>query len=414
MNFSTDLIKLMPRKFRILSVWQELFESFGEVLDEIHAKIDGLPDLTDPEAVPEEYAKHLARNMGVPLPATFGTQDAYRKQWFLRSIPWIIGNKGLASLIEDLAQFLFFFSFPAAQMEIYEQWTNDYVNFYFPPLDLSEVPVGWVGDGGTLTFATTLANIPLRVRSIHITTIDVGDNPIEAWDNANGVMKGDITAGIINHTTGTISVTFATAPKSLEDITVAYTIEDNQYLTPHYLLAFPVSIYLEMGTDPVSFTPAGWQGNGVLVNFTTTVSKRPIKAGTVKMITLDTGDNPMEVTDDGAGNLIGDVGAGTNTVDYITGDFDVDFVAAVKSGEDIVLEYDHQNIYLGRQRVDEMVAYLDRYRPAHTVYEIGLGTSLDFWRVEAQRWRVGDYNGGPPPAGPTNDEIIRVGSPAWL
>ena len=220
MNFATELVKLMPRKFRVLPVWQELFESFGEVLDEIHAKIDGLPDLTDPETVPEEYMQYLARNMGVALPLTFGTQDEYRKRWFLRSIPWIIKNKGIAALIEDLARFLFFFSFPAAEMEIYEQWTNDYVNFYFPPLDLVEVPVGWVGDGGTTTFAATVASPPVRVRSIHITTIDVGDNPIEAWDNDAGEMKGDITAGTINHATGVVSVTFATAPKSGEDVTI--------------------------------------------------------------------------------------------------------------------------------------------------------------------------------------------------
>jgi hypothetical protein len=412
-NFATELIELMPRKFRVLPVWQELFESFGEVLDEIHVKIDGLPDLTDPEAVPVEYMQYLARNMGVPLPLTDGTQDEYRKRWFLRSIPWIIKNKGIASLIEELARFLFFFSFPAAEMEIYEQWTNDYLNFYFPPLDIIEVPAGWTGDGGTATYAETLANPPVRVRSIHITTLDTGDVPMEAWDDGDGVMRGDITAGSINHATGVISVTFVNNVKSGEDVTVAYTIEDDQYLTPHYLLAFPTNIYLDMGIDPVSFTPSGWTGNGVLTNFTTTVSKRPIKAGTIKMTTLDTGDNPMEVTDDGSGNLVGDVGAGANSVDYITGDFDVTFSAAVKSGEDIVLEYDHQNIYLGRRRVDEMVAYLDRYRPAHTVFTIGLGTLEDFWRVESQRWRVGDFNDPAVPS-PTNEEIIRVGSPAWL
>lgn len=413
MNFATDLVRLMPRKFRVLPVWQELFESFGEIMDEIHAKIDGLPDLTDPEAVPVEYMQYLARNMGVPLPVTDGTSDEYRKRWFLRSTPWIIKNKGLELLIKDLARFLFFFSFPEAQMEVYEQWTNDYLNFYYPPLDISEVPAGWTGDGGTAAYAETLINPPVRVRSVHITTLDTGDNLMEAWDDGDGVMRGDITAGSINHTTGAVSVTFVNNVKNGEDITVTYTIEDDQYLTPHYLLAFPTDIYLEMGRDPVSFTPVGWTGNGFLTNFTTTVSKRPIKAGTVKITALDTGDNPMEVTDDGSGNLVGDVGAGANSVDYITGDIDVTFAVAVKSGEGIVLEYDHQNIYLGRRRVDEMVSYLDRFRPAHTVYRVDLGTSLDFWRIETQRWRVGDYNDPVVPS-PTNDEIIRVGSPAWV
>ncbi len=413
MNFATELIKLMPRKFRILEVWQELFQAFGEVLDEIHAKMDSLPDLTDPEAVPEEYMNYLARNQGVALPATGGTEEEYRKRWFLRSIPWIIKNKGTEALIEDLARFLFFYTFPAAELEIYELWSNDYSYFYAFGLKSAEVPAGWTGDGGTATYAGTLTNLPVRVRSFHATTLDTSDNPMEAWDDGDGIVRGDITAGSLNHTTGAVSLTFVNDVKNGEDIQVTYVIEDDQYLTPHYLVAFPVGIYLEMGLDPYSYVPAGWQGTGAQVNYTTTANKTPIKAGTVKITTIDTGDNPMEITDDGFGNLVGDVGAGTNSVDYITGDIDVDFAVAVKSGEDITLAYDHQNIYLGRQRVDEMMAYLDRFRPAHTVYEIELGTSLDFWRVETQRWRVGDFNDPAVPS-PTNDEIIRVGEPAWL
>lgn len=418
MNFATELIKLMPQKFQVLPVWQELFESFGEILDEIHAKIDGLSDLTDPETVPEEYMQYLARNQGIPLPATGGTEEEYRKRWFLRSIPWIIKNKGTQALIEDLARFLFFYTFPTAEMEIYELWSNDYQFFYAFGLPVSEVPTGWTGDGVTAAYAGTLVNSPVRVRSVHITTIDTNDDAMEAWDNGDGVMKGNITAGAINHSTGAISVTFENNVKSGADITVAYVIEDEQYLTPHYLVAFPVSIYLEMGLDPWSYVPAGWQGTGAQVNYTTTATKLPIKAGTVR-ITCSGGGGfyDMVVLDDGVGNLIGDIGPGTNTIDYITGAIDVTFISTPPgppdAGADITLAYDHQNIYLGRQRVDEMMTYLDRYRPAHTVYEIGLGTSLDFWRVEAQRWRVGDYNDAVVPS-PTNDEIIRVGEPAWL
>lgn len=527
MNFATELVKLLPRKFRIQTVWQELFEAFGELLDAVHDKIDGIPDLTDPESVPVEYVQYLARNMGVPLPSTFGTVEEYRKRWFLRSIPWIIQNKGTGTLIGDLARFLFFFTFPTAQMEVYEQWTTDYVNFFYPPLDFNEVPAGWVGDDATTAFGpATISSPPIRIRSIHITTTGVGDVPLEVWDNGDGVLKGDVAAGSsVDRTTGELTIVFTTPPKSGESINVSYTQEAGQYLSPHYLLAFPTNIYLEMGLDSVdpfvpnefwssaetgpgvvqfeatypdvpklpikegsvvvtafvdgeyrdatdadedgllyatglspfldqivtSEIPSGWQGDGIETAFETTSIYKALEPSQVQITTLDTGSLGMTLTDDGAGNLTGD---GTGTVNYETGTLSITFSNPVKSGEnitlqyrhpsqinyetgkviiryafapaagtDVTLAYDYKNIYLGRKRVDEMVAYLDRYRPAHTVYEIGLGTSLDFWRVGneqvgddpptiGQRNRVGDYNGVAPT--PANDKIIRVGEPAWL
>lgn len=80
-------------------------------------------------------------------------------------------------------------------------------------------------------------------------------------------------------------------------------------------------------------------GNGVLTNFTGTLRRAPVRASSVILTAIDTGDNPMTVTDDGAGNLVGDVGAGTNTIDYTTGDFDVDFAVAVKNGEDVTATF---------------------------------------------------------------------------
>ena len=80
-------------------------------------------------------------------------------------------------------------------------------------------------------------------------------------------------------------------------------------------------------------------GNGVLVNFADTLRRAPVRPSSVILTTLDTGDNPMTVTDDGAGALVGDIGAGTNTIDYTTGDFDVDFAVAVKDLEPIVATF---------------------------------------------------------------------------
>lgn len=47
----------------------------------------------------------------------------------------------------------------------------------------------------------------------------------------------------------------------------------------------------------------------------------------------------LNVTDDGAGGLIGDIAAGTNTIDYDTGAIDVTFSQTTVSGENIVCLY---------------------------------------------------------------------------
>mgnify|MGYP001235044312 CR=1 FL=1 len=56
-------------------------------------------------------------------------------------------------------------------------------------------------------------------------------------------------------------------------------------------------------------------------NYTGTLSNVPVRPGTVKLT-----DGTLTVTDDGNGNLIGDVnGSGTNTIDYSTGAYNVTF-----------------------------------------------------------------------------------------
>lgn len=49
--------------------------------------------------------------------------------------------------------------------------------------------------------------------------------------------------------------------------------------------------------------------------------------------------NTLHVTDDGAGNLIGDVGTGANTIDYDTGIINVAFNSSIPAGEDIRVMY---------------------------------------------------------------------------
>lgn len=79
-------------------------------------------------------------------------------------------------------------------------------------------------------------------------------------------------------------------------------------------------------------------GNGILTNFTGNLAFTPIKAGTV-VLTTKSGGIALEITDDGNGNLIGDIGAGTNTVNYANGAYNFDTSGAVDANEPINAAY---------------------------------------------------------------------------
>jgi hypothetical protein len=82
-------------------------------------------------------------------------------------------------------------------------------------------------------------------------------------------------------------------------------------------------------------------GTGAATNFTGNLTYLPVKPGTVKFTSEDASSNAMEITDDGNGNLIGDVGAGTNTINYSSGAFNLDFSAAPASGEPVNAAYSY-------------------------------------------------------------------------
>lgn len=57
------------------------------------------------------------------------------------------------------------------------------------------------------------------------------------------------------------------------------------------------------------------------------------------LITANTATSTLNITDDGNGNLIGDIGAGVNTIDYISGAINVTFSAVIPQGNAIVIQY---------------------------------------------------------------------------
>jgi hypothetical protein len=412
MNFGTDLIKLLPLKFQRVTAWQELMQSFGEVLDGVHLKLDGLADLVDPDSVPLAYMQYYARNQGleIPLSAEGIATSESRQREFLRSLVEIIKQKGLADLMVDLADFLYLADYASLDLSVYELWTNDYLSFTVDSLQITSTPAGWTGDGVTKTFTVTVGTIPVRVRSMYATSTAADGTSIEARDNqsGDGTLDGNVTAGSINYTTGAISITFSKAPRLGASVVLKYTVEDDQYLSPHFLMSFPVNVYLVLGETSVSVNPTGWVGDGTTTNFTTTLTRAPVKRSSLTITAMDVFGVTMTVIDDGLGNLIGDVGSGNNTIDYETGEIDVTFEVPVIAGGLITVAYTWQDRYTGRQKFDRMIDYLDRYRPVHTVKHVEIGRNTDFWRVGSSRWRVGDYDDTDPLA-PALDTIIRIG-----
>jgi hypothetical protein len=75
--------------------------------------------------------------------------------------------------------------------------------------------------------------------------------------------------------------------------------------------------------------------------FSSTLDFVPIRPSSVT-ITAPSGGGTLTVTDDGSGNLIGDIAAGTNTIDYTTGQINgLTFNANVDANADIVVEYQY-------------------------------------------------------------------------
>jgi len=80
-------------------------------------------------------------------------------------------------------------------------------------------------------------------------------------------------------------------------------------------------------------------GTGAVANYTHTCSYTPVERGTIRIQ-----DGTQEVTDDGEGNLVGDINpGGNNTIDYDTGAVDVTFAAVAASGASVEVDYEYNN-----------------------------------------------------------------------
>lgn len=80
-------------------------------------------------------------------------------------------------------------------------------------------------------------------------------------------------------------------------------------------------------------------GDGATANYTRSLDYTPVIPGTVHVT-----DGTQEVTDDGSGNLVGDINpAGNNSVNYATGALDVTFAVNAATGADVEADYEFNN-----------------------------------------------------------------------
>lgn len=84
----------------------------------------------------------------------------------------------------------------------------------------------WTGDGATLLFSTTVTGFPIYPGTLTIyDSIELFEDTNQDWTTSNVVITGDQGGtATINYSTGTVSVTFATAPTNGQNINLNYVI----------------------------------------------------------------------------------------------------------------------------------------------------------------------------------------------
>lgn len=91
-----------------------------------------------------------------------------------------------------------------------------YMGLITAPAPVSGESVG-TGNGTTVTFTHTMANIPVLAGSVSVTA-----GSVTGTDNGSGTISGTGISGTINYATGALSVTFTTAPASGTAVTTSY------------------------------------------------------------------------------------------------------------------------------------------------------------------------------------------------
>jgi hypothetical protein len=87
-----------------------------------------------------------------------------------------------------------------------------------------------IGDGSTTSFADALTYDSVQTSSVTV-GYTLSGTAYTATDDGSGVITGTGLTGTIDYTTGTIALSFSTAPDIDEDITIDYTYLNSDYPT---------------------------------------------------------------------------------------------------------------------------------------------------------------------------------------
>lgn len=94
-------------------------------------------------------------------------------------------------------------------------------------------------------------------------------------------------------------------------------------------------------------TPATNQVGTLTHGGTYGIRAAEVSPSNYKVTFTDQSGTPQVVTDDGAGNMIGDIGAGTNTINYSTGAYDFHWASAPVGTVTVTYEYDRVSSVMG-------------------------------------------------------------------
>ena len=258
-----------------------------------------------------------------------------------------------------------------------------------------DTEVAGVGDGG-VSYDGTLLFIPVIESTLTISEAggqSVTDTPNSPYDGS-GVLSGD-GSGTINYKTGEWEVTWNAAVVSLDIINAQYR---------HWGALSDLKTYAN-----VEGGPTGIAGNGGAGPYSAVMRfARPgIRIAQNTITVSDGGSTPQVLTDDGAGNLIGD---GTGEVNYETGEINFIFTNAVPTVQTIQITYKYdgapiQPIETLSDLISESDPDLYTFQKSFTIVPLD-PTSGDIWeestgrlraKVRLEAWEgIDDGNGNPP------------------
>ena len=126
-------------------------------------------------------------------------------------------------------------------------------------------------------------------------------------------------------------------------------------------------------------------GDGATDTFTGNLLELEIEPNTINITAVDVSDNLMTVTDNGLGGLIGDVGAGTNTINYVTGAFDVTFSADVKDTFTVEADYSFFEF------VDQLPRFVHNFHNRVVMTHIFDNDLSEYFPWRVQWSEIGDF-----------------------